>query len=270
MTIHIFLTEIQKDRPGPDSELHLLRAGLRAMGAGQRADTFSAEDLAAAPDGKPFFRSFPDIHFNLSHSGEYLAGAFSSDEVGLDLQENRASHTGVLRIAKRFFTMEEYESLLSCGGSREQELLFYRLWTIKEAYLKYLGCGLHGSLSGFRPDPMPDCRSPRTLSLSEDNTASILLCPPRGQAALQPLSPAARGAVPAVPSAEPLFSGTILRKEENENTRDENTGDSSPCSHSKHSETSPVSFFILPAPAGYTMTLCGSLLLHCDVRIRQL
>ena len=213
--------------------LSLLRAGLSAMGVPD-ADTFTEQDLACTPDGKPYFKSVPGVHFNLSHSGDYLACAFSDSEVGLDLQEDREPHTSALRIAKRFFTEEEYKALLACSDHGAQLTLFYRLWTIKEAYLKYIGCGLRGSLSGFRPDPMPDCRSVPPLPLPSDSVGPIEL--------------------PLDSLTDDSFRGVIL-PETGERflrfTSKSETKEPSPVSF-------PVSFLILPAPEGYTMTLCRS------------
>ena len=81
----------------------LLREGLRSMGMGSYADLFMPDMLECTEDGKPFLPGLPDIHFNLSHSGDYIACAFSDQEVGLDLQEHSRPHTSIVRIAKRFF-----------------------------------------------------------------------------------------------------------------------------------------------------------------------
>lgn len=157
----------------------LLREGLRSMGMGSYADLFMPAMLECTEDGKPFLPGLPDIHFNLSHSGDYIACAFSDQEVGLDLQEHSRPHTSIVRIAKRFFSAKEYEAILalraaalpadnsSVGSGHPANAddsdnsacrlpLFYNLWTIKEAYLKYLGCGLRGGMNGYYPDPFPD------------------------------------------------------------------------------------------------------------------
>jgi phosphopantetheinyl transferase len=134
--------------------------------------------LGHTEDGKPFFPDLPQIHFSLSHSGEYIACAFSDEEVGLDLQECSRPRTSIFRIAKRFFSQAEYEAILALSADKAAEScindsgsdspgnpddpeclsLFYRLWSIKEAYLKYLGWGLRGGMNGYLPDPLPDSR----------------------------------------------------------------------------------------------------------------
>jgi hypothetical protein len=91
----------------------LLRQGLRAMGMGALAELFTPDMLERTQDGKPFIPGLPDIHFNLSHSGDYMACAFSDREVGLDLQEHSRPHTSLVRIAKRFFSAREYEAILA-------------------------------------------------------------------------------------------------------------------------------------------------------------
>ena len=156
-----------------DARTLLLREGLKFMGMGTYAELFTPDMLERTEDGKPFIPGLPDIHFNLSHSGGYIACAFSDEEVGLDLQEQARTHTSILRIAKRFFSTKEYEAILALPAEDPSVVpghptnaadsdnsacrlpLFYNLWTIKEAYLKYLGCGLRGGMNGYYPDPFP-------------------------------------------------------------------------------------------------------------------
>lgn len=137
--------------------LQLFREGLRSIGLNEDASRFTSDQIEVSSFGKPFFRDIPRAHINLSHSGKYIACAFSDVEIGLDLQECTGPHTDVLRLAKRFFTNEEHEALLSVSGDDEprQKEVFFRLWAIKEAYLKYIGCGLRGELNSFLPDPLP-------------------------------------------------------------------------------------------------------------------
>ena len=38
-------------------------------------------------NGKPYFDSKPDIHFSISHSGDYAMCAFSDNPIGADIQK---------------------------------------------------------------------------------------------------------------------------------------------------------------------------------------
>ena len=57
----------------------LLRAALKELGA-------EPGPLAYGPQGKPFFPDRPDLHFNLSHSGETVLCALSPSPVGCDAE----------------------------------------------------------------------------------------------------------------------------------------------------------------------------------------
>ena len=154
--------------------LQLFREGLRCMGYEREASRLDPDQIDVAEYGKPFFKDIPQVRISLSHSGKYLVCAFSEEEIGLDLQECITPRTEVLRIAKRFFTSEEYDALLSIYGKDEKEgnEFFFCLWSLKEAYLKYIGCGLHGGLDSFQPDPLPlnseHSASKGTIRVSDD------------------------------------------------------------------------------------------------------
>ncbi len=94
--------------------------------------------------GKPFFKNV-DLFYNISHSGEYIVCAVSGHEVGIDIEKCREID---LTLAKRFFAKEEYESLLKVDSTGRIDA-FYRLWTLKESYVKYKGIGLSCPLSSF-------------------------------------------------------------------------------------------------------------------------
>lgn len=85
------------------------------------------------------------IDFNLSHSGKYAVLAVSDRPVGIDVERLKKDRIGV---AERFFCKEEYEDILNAKGS-ERESRFLEYWTMKEAYVKRTGNGLHTPLNSF-------------------------------------------------------------------------------------------------------------------------
>lgn len=95
--------------------------------------------------GKPFLDKRKDVHFNVSHSGEWGVCAVDSKPIGIDIQE---IHPIDLDIAKRFFSQEEYKDLLN-KDENERLFYFYDLWTLKESYIKAVGKGLSIPLDSF-------------------------------------------------------------------------------------------------------------------------
>lgn len=127
----------------------LLQKALRDAG-------LSADDREELPPvrkttyGKPYFPSLPDFHFNFSDSGRFVVLAVSSEgPVGIDLQQIVPVRAGIDRMAARFYTKEEAEALSAVSSPAEKERMFFRLWTIKEAYLKFLGIGLSGGMNRY-------------------------------------------------------------------------------------------------------------------------
>jgi 4'-phosphopantetheinyl transferase len=99
--------------------------------------------------GKPYLADYPDLYFNLSHSGRYAVCGISDREIGVDIQEEQTVED---RLAERFFTAGEYEELRKLDNDRERKRLFFRLWTVKESYMKLNGKGLSQGLDSFRID----------------------------------------------------------------------------------------------------------------------
>jgi len=95
--------------------------------------------------GKPYIIGHP-IHYNISHSGQYVVLVTAEMEVGVDVQEKRAAR--MESVAKRFFAEEEWQAVSECESEEEKRDLFYRIWCRKEAYGKYLGIGLSNNLLG--------------------------------------------------------------------------------------------------------------------------
>ena len=101
--------------------------------------------------GKPHLdprHGSPDLHFNVSHSGDYSILALArSVRLGVDIELMKPSRD-LTHLAHRVFHPEEIRLL---EGSGEQELLerFYRIWARKEAAAKALGRGIGTDFTSF-------------------------------------------------------------------------------------------------------------------------
>ncbi|WP_182186778.1 4'-phosphopantetheinyl transferase family protein [Pectinatus frisingensis] len=94
--------------------------------------------------GKPYLRSGL-LYFNLSHSGEYILCAVDKNELGADIQKSNICH---MDLAKRFLHTDEYDYLIGLP-TEKQTKAFFRIWTLKESYIKALGRGIAGMLDTF-------------------------------------------------------------------------------------------------------------------------
>ena len=92
--------------------------------------------------GKPFLANSPGIHFNVSHSGNYIACALADEPVGIDIELIRPFDP---KIAERFFAPDEKAHIASNGNMAS----FYEVWTKKESRIKWEGIGLSKPLSSF-------------------------------------------------------------------------------------------------------------------------
>ncbi|MBQ8598008.1 MAG: 4'-phosphopantetheinyl transferase superfamily protein [Lachnospiraceae bacterium] len=100
------------------------------------------------PGGKPYLKEYPQIHFNLSHSGDYVCCAIGDVPVGVDIQKHVSVKAG---LAKRFFTEAE-NRMLDGLDAQEREMLFFRMWSIKESYIKFTGQGMKQGIDTFEID----------------------------------------------------------------------------------------------------------------------
>ncbi|MDQ0195342.1 4'-phosphopantetheinyl transferase family protein [Paenibacillus wynnii] len=97
------------------------------------------------PYGKPQLANSPDIHFNISHSGKYVVASVDTMPVGVDVEIIKPID---LKVADSFFSKLEKEYILNSEyGERLSK--FYRIWTMKESYIKREGKGLSIPLDSF-------------------------------------------------------------------------------------------------------------------------
>ncbi len=102
-------------------------------------------------EGKPYLLQHPDIHFNLSHCPEAAACVVANHPVGIDVESIPCELD--IELLEHIFHPEECGLILHAAKPTEE---FARLWTRKESYLKYLGCGLVEQLPHLFY-PMPLC-----------------------------------------------------------------------------------------------------------------
>lgn len=127
--------------------------GLRCLVAGELLRRTVRRELGISdfrvvtePAGKPRIAGCENFHFNLSHSGKHVVIAWGNTPVGVDVQQMR-SNVNLEKMAKHWFTSEEQEYIQEIP--EQERARFYRVWTGKESYLKYLGTGLKKNLASF-------------------------------------------------------------------------------------------------------------------------
>lgn len=88
--------------------------------------------------GKPSLKEYPDVHYNLTHADGIAACLAADTECGIDAERVRQYRPNVI---KRTFSEKE-KALIESTPEEERNLLFFRLWTLKEAYVKAIGIGV--------------------------------------------------------------------------------------------------------------------------------
>lgn len=99
--------------------------------------------------------SSKNLHFNVSHSGDWILIAISTNPIGVDTEQINTSFT-YQNLLDFGFSLEEKNYIQSAANSHQS---FYKLWTRKEALLKATGKGLIDdlisvpSLNGIHQNP---------------------------------------------------------------------------------------------------------------------
>lgn len=94
------------------------------------------QEFAYTEYGKPYVFNYPNVHFNLSHSGEYVICSVSDNPVGVDIQKISEYNPDV---AERVCCEKELKQI---EDSLDKASEFTKLWTQKEAILKMYGTGI--------------------------------------------------------------------------------------------------------------------------------
>lgn len=145
---------LQRFRFKKDQKRYAAARLLQYLGLSQLLDMQPSEMIFdKGPHGKPLLKNVNPksrlplpLDFNLSHSGDWAVAAFSPGKIGIDV-ENRRRTNDVLAIADRYFFAKELADMLAVAGNERES--FFKLWTLKEAYIKARGEGLSLGLDNF-------------------------------------------------------------------------------------------------------------------------
>lgn len=136
----------------------------RHLGLDPRGLSFDENEF-----GKPELKGNWRGDFNLSHSGDRAVLAISDeDEVGIDLERMRPIEH--LDLAKRYFHRNEVSAIAVPRDVEAQRRAFFLIWTLKEAVVKAIGCGLSIPLDSFE---VSIAASRPTMALAPEGRAGI-------------------------------------------------------------------------------------------------
>lgn len=92
---------------------------------------------------KPWLPENQDLHFNISHSGDWVVFLFSSSPCGIDIEKIKRDFDFEGMMPSVFHPRE----IDWINGQNDRNRAFFKLWTIKESLLKAQGTGLINDLN---------------------------------------------------------------------------------------------------------------------------
>lgn len=152
-TYQLFRNAVSEERRMKADHFHFIEDSKRSVCAElllqyslfQAVGGLADMDIVYNEYGKPFINDMNGFSYNITHSGKWVAIAYGSTEVGIDIEKIQE---GKENIAHRFFADEE-KNYIQTAAEEEQAERFIQIWTLKESYIKYLGTGLSTSLYSF-------------------------------------------------------------------------------------------------------------------------
>lgn len=108
-------------------------------------------EIAYAAEGKPYLSNYPELFISISHCKNAVAVAVNKGNVGVDVESIRKYSP---TLVDRSFNDKERELI---AQAKDKDSEFSRLWTRKEAYLKYVGTGITG-MDSLQQVPPEDAR----------------------------------------------------------------------------------------------------------------
>ena len=132
----------------------------------------SKYDIVQREHEKPYISGHDDVFFNISHSGNMVALGISDKELGIDIEKIR--HFDDNLINHVFSKKEQTSALAMSFEGLNNDLIYTRMWTMKEAVMKHSGLGIsldpksiNLSFRDGRPHAECDTYNSNKLSLIE-------------------------------------------------------------------------------------------------------
>ncbi len=91
---------------------------------------------------KPYFKEYPNIHFNISHCKTGIACVVNNTPVGIDIEQLHFDKV----VAENILSQKELQIV---QNSEFPEKEFIKYWTMKESYLKLLGIGIKDDMKNI-------------------------------------------------------------------------------------------------------------------------
>ena len=126
-------------------------AGLRALLGPMVLCAPHALRFAAGVNGKPYLDHMgrcAAVQFSISHTRGCVAIAVAGRAVGIDVEQRREI-SDLAAVARTAFAPEGYAALVACSGRPARTAMFYRYWTLGEAFIKATGEGITQNLTSF-------------------------------------------------------------------------------------------------------------------------
>lgn len=143
----IYYTKIREEYAGAHME-HMIAEKLLETALRKEFNIdLKYEPRAEGEHGKPFLSYRPSLHYNISHSGDYVVCLLADQEVGIDVQVHRKANYE--RMLRRMVPEAQYDEILA-GADAEQK--FFEQWVLREAYIKWTGEGLSRDLRSISMD----------------------------------------------------------------------------------------------------------------------
>lgn len=136
----------------------LARAALRLMVGRKLGVAAGAVGLTTQGRGKPVLDAAvhgvlaQDLHFNVTHAGEWVGIALASHPVGIDIEQSRA-----LNFAALGAQVFDPDTCRRMAENSDPHAFFFHHWTASEARWKAYGSGLAGAdiaQATVRNDPL--------------------------------------------------------------------------------------------------------------------
>lgn len=134
------LTRIIKDFGFPRSEVISKKILSKELGV-----PFQNIRIKKGVFGKPFLEG-GERHFNISYSKNMLLIATDNTPIGVDIEYVKEIRE-IDSLVQHFYSKEKHSFYKTKNSEKLQ--FFYRLWVLKESYIKAIGKGLSCSLDSF-------------------------------------------------------------------------------------------------------------------------